>query len=384
MISYLRSLYAILISFSLLQSCNHVVYQWNGNASQGQSEAAGRPNNEPPTIEEPDDCCVCLQPLEATEVIVVGACNHRFHQPCIVNTMIAQYNIKKTSHARTSDTVYNWTQAQSALTCPCCRGAITNALLLDILKNGLLLLTAVEAGDATAVEALLKKVDPNTVKVGELNNTLLHVVKDPHIAQLLINAKADLNAKNTIDHRPLHVAAHENNVALMQTLLEAGAEVDSQIDWLWTPLYFAVQSGHIAAMEILIAYGADLNAQANLGFSMKNGGITPLHLAALFGQVEALNLLINKGANLEVQAIKEYEGSSLAITPLAMAVLTSNEHFRELFPDVKKYFNEDACKKCIADLKAAGANTEQTNALGYSLEELADKTDFPFKASDIL
>ncbi|MBX9889675.1 MAG: ankyrin repeat domain-containing protein [Amoebophilaceae bacterium] len=374
------------MSFSLLQSCNQIAYQGNSDGASPNSSI----NVEGKPVEEPPICCVCLDPLEGSrEVIVLGACNHSLHHPCIDSAMIAQYDIYKTHHEETGNTVYNWTQAKPALTCPYCRTPITDPILLDTFMEslpddqlGIFLSLAVIAGDRPTVVELLKKVKPNGIIYGEWDNTLLHLVKNPAIAQLLIDAGADPNAPNTRLYRPLHIAAQDNNVELIKLLLNAKADVDSQIDGLWTPLHFAVEWGNIEAMKLLIASGTNLNAQADLGFQMKitritplgfqlqDTRLTPLHLAALLNKVEASKLLIDSKANLEVQAI-------FGCTPLAMAVLSRNKNFRALIPYFPKRSSETACDACIAALQEAGANVEETNALGLSLEALQIIDDFP-------
>ncbi|MBX9889676.1 MAG: ankyrin repeat domain-containing protein [Amoebophilaceae bacterium] len=223
--------------------------------------------------------------------------------------------------------------------------------------NGLLLLEAVAKSYKTAAEQLLTKVDLHTVR-DRMGNTPLHLVKDPAIAQMLIDAKAYLEAKNIQLWTPLYTAADSNHIAIMKALLQAGAEVNNPNDWKWTPLHAAIQSEHIAAMKLLIANKADLHAEANLGFSMQDGKITPLHLAALFGKKEALKLLIdsfdkeNRKAALNAQAIR-------GLKPLDMAALSCNKNFRAIFCAFEGFFNkvEDA-QECINYLEHAGADTD--------------------------
>ena len=237
-------------------------------------------------------------------------------------------------------------------------------------QNGRLLFAAVQRGDKTTVEDLLIKVNPNTVKDKD-GNTLLHVVKDPDVARRLIDAKADLNAANSQQWTALHVAAHENNVRLIDVLIQAGAKVDSRNDWGWTALHLAVQSERLEAMKLLIAYGADLHAEANLGFSMQDGGITPLHLAALLAKKEALKVLLACPVEVNAKAIYGF-------TPLDMAALSSNQKFRELFPGLEQFFNILAdANECIRELENAGADKEAISDLGQGYTHLAEISEIP-------
>lgn len=142
MIHYSRGLYAMVMSFSLLQSCNHVVHQMDRNTSTTQTEVADQ-STEAPTTESPTECCVCLEPFEeSTCVIALGACNHIIHHECIVNTMIGQYDINKKIYAERG-ALYTLEQAKSASTCPICRGPITNPIIIDAFRDRLFLMAII-------------------------------------------------------------------------------------------------------------------------------------------------------------------------------------------------------------------------------------------------
>lgn len=125
------------------------------------------------------------------------------------------------------------------------------------------------------------------------------------IISLLIAEGADVNARDGRALTPLHVAAwggHEETVAL---LIANGAMVDARGDDGATPLMVSTLSGHSETMALLIDNGADINAK-------NRTGLTPLHVAALTGQKEAVELLIDKGADADAK-------NENGVTPLQMA-----------------------------------------------------------------
>ncbi|MFF5084897.1 ankyrin repeat domain-containing protein [Actinoplanes sp. NPDC000266] len=102
--------------------------------------------------------------------------------------------------------------------------------------------SAVHAGDVTALQRLLAE-QPRlaTARLGDhdggMSRTLLHVVADwpghrPNGAATvaaLIAAGADVNARFTGPHTetPLHWAASNDDVAVLDALLDAGADIDA-------------------------------------------------------------------------------------------------------------------------------------------------------------
>lgn len=86
---------------------------------------------------------------------------------------------------------------------------------------------------------------------------------------------------------PLHDAAKEGDIALINKLLDEGADVNKP-SFIATPLYFAVESGHLDAAAVLIQRGADVNA-------VSNGGM-PLHYVARAGLLDMARILLEKAS----------------------------------------------------------------------------------------
>ena len=114
----------------------------------------------------------------------------------------------------------------------------------------------------------------------------------------LLEAGADMEAKNAKEATPLHVGAEWGHAAVVEQLLKAGADTNSRNSFGGTPLHTVAGSsggggGHAAVADKLLAAGADLHAKAR-------GGFTPLHVAAACGNAVAVLKLLAAGANKDV------------------------------------------------------------------------------------
>jgi uncharacterized protein len=79
----------------------------------------------------------------------------------------------------------------------------------------------------------------------------------------------------------LHVAAYVGRIEICKSLLEAGAEVNAKNQKGATPLMVGLSRGTIACIPTLLAYGADVNAR-----DMQ--GRTALMFLATYGEDDAV------------------------------------------------------------------------------------------------
>jgi cytohesin len=142
------------------------------------------------------------------------------------------------------------------------------------------LLRAVMQGTQPAVELLLAhKADPNVGRPQDgwtpLQEAAQREIKG--IAQVLLKAGADVNAKGTYGFTPLHMAVSRKQREVTELLLANHADPNAKDNEGHTPLHLAVQSGEREMAELLLANKADPNER-------DKSGRTPLDLAKSMAQ----------------------------------------------------------------------------------------------------
>jgi ankyrin repeat protein len=131
--------------------------------------------------------------------------------------------------------------------------------------------------------------DVNTISPqGEY--ALILAFREPRLkaARVLIGWP-NLNAevRSAQDESPLMLAALHGLLAECQGLIEKGADVNKPG---WAPLHYAATNGHLAVMQLLIDENAYLDAESP-------NGSTPLMMAAHYGTPSAVKLLLESGAD---------------------------------------------------------------------------------------
>ena len=119
--------------------------------------------------------------------------------------------------------------------------------------------------------------------------------ENPAVLRKLVEAGADVAATDSNGETPLHLAAGSNeNPAVLEALLAAGADVLATDNPGWTPLHSASGNKGPALINALLSAGADPTAPASGLFA----GLTPLHLAAETNEnLAVLKMLIAAGAD---------------------------------------------------------------------------------------
>ena len=147
--------------------------------------------------------------------------------------------------------------------------------------------------------------------------------RDPAIVSLLVQAGAEVNARDDSGGSPLHAAAGSTSEpAMIVALAEAGAELNVwrpgvHSPYGWSPLHLAVdRNRNPVVTAALLEAGADVHAR-------QEDGPTPLHDAAT---AEVVALLLEAGADIEARAtyLGWRQPNGRDMTPLHVAAKRGN------------------------------------------------------------
>jgi ankyrin repeat protein len=129
-------------------------------------------------------------------------------------------------------------------------------------------------------------------------NDLINAAGKGDLARVkaLLDAKADVNAKDTDGGTALTYASQNGHLEVVQALLANGANVNAKMIDDETALIDASENGHFEVVKALLAKGAEVNAK------MPNGG-TALMIASQGGYREVVQALLDAGADVNAKDI---------------------------------------------------------------------------------
>lgn len=134
---------------------------------------------------------------------------------------------------------------------------------------------------------------------GKGRKTALHLVcmsrclNNVELLQWLHHSGLDLNDLDCGAQTPLHIAAHEGMMSVVESLVQLGANIDIRASNGTTPLYVAARKGHADIIRYLHKKGADINA-------VDNEGMSPCGVASLFGHLNAVKTIFDLGGNCHI------------------------------------------------------------------------------------
>jgi len=129
----------------------------------------------------------------------------------------------------------------------------------------------------------------NTTMDNRLHNAARH--DDVRTLQQLLIQSAQLESRDEQGRTALLVATHGNHVAAAQALIEAGADVNAKDNIADSPYLYAGARGLNDILRLTLSHGADLK-------STNRYGGTALIPAAERGHVETVQMLIDAGVDV--------------------------------------------------------------------------------------
>jgi len=119
-------------------------------------------------------------------------------------------------------------------------------------------------GDVGGLRRALKNGgDPNG-RIRDLTPLMIAAgTKNKDIINLLVENKAEINAKGDNGKTPLTIALRKSNLEVAQLLLEKGADINSRDDKGVTPLMWATYEGRVETVKFILKNNPDINASNN-------------------------------------------------------------------------------------------------------------------------
>ena len=128
--------------------------------------------------------------------------------------------------------------------------------------------TAIEKNDRKAVsEAIKEGADVNEEVGGDTPLLLAAKTGQSSSAQALIEAGADIKARDNTGNGVLHYAAHSGMTGICGLLVDRGIAIDDKGAAGATPLQLAVQGARLETAKYLVRRGASLEQKNDAGAS---------------------------------------------------------------------------------------------------------------------
>ena len=159
------------------------------------------------------------------------------------------------------------------------------------------LVDAVRSGDIEAVRALLGQGAQVDAPAGDGSTALQWAVHENRVAmaELLLEAGADVLSTNRYGVGPASLAAENGSAAILERLLDAGIDANTTMSGGETLLMTAARTGDADTVRTLLAHGADPNAREAVR------GQTALMWAAANNNAAAIHVLAEQGGDVHAR-----------------------------------------------------------------------------------
>lgn len=153
---------------------------------------------------------------------------------------------------------------------------------------------AIKQDDPVTIGALLSRgFDPNTLSPSA-EHALIAALRDSSlrvVSVLLAAPNVKVEVRTQHDESALMLAALKGLTEVCRQLINLGADVNKHG---WAPLHYAASNGHLPVIDLLLEHHAYIDAASP-------NGTTPLMMAARYGSFDATRLLLEAGADPELK-----------------------------------------------------------------------------------
>ena len=264
----------------------------------------------------------------------------------------------------------------------------------DPKKKQSALMWAASEGHTGVVDLLIQKgADVNAAGAGGFTPLVFASLKNDGVSvRLMLKAGANPNYTLPDQTKVLTAATQNKCTAAALELLDGGADPNIADKTGNTPLHVAAQNGALDLVQKLLAKKANLNvknAQARAtGFRAAAGEQTPLMLAARNNRVAIMRALIEAGADTK---LKGQDGGSLLLVAAASGRVQAVKYSYEFDKDVKAV---DATNRTAMHLSvtpgngaAMGEMTELVDylaSIGVPMDEKDQRGRTPIQTGDVI
>ncbi|HUV29656.1 MAG TPA: ankyrin repeat domain-containing protein [Acidobacteriota bacterium] len=170
-------------------------------------------------------------------------------------------------------------------------------LSIEVQASDVDIFTAAEQGDFEVVKKLVQENPQLVTATDDQGYSPLHKAaynNHLNVVEYLISQGADVNSASGSGSTPLHGAAYYGHPEIVRVLLDGGAECDVVNAGGYTPLLSAAAGNHGEIVRLLVNMGANVNASPS-------GGRSPLYQAVWNADAELTRFLLDKGAEANIQ-----------------------------------------------------------------------------------
>lgn len=191
------------------------------------------------------------------------------------------------------------------------------------------------------------------------------------IVQLLVDAGVDINWQDAQGEAALHVAARFGNDHCAKILLAGTTDQKADVELVeksfsWTPLHIAAVDGHLAVVQLLISAGADINRPDASGWAAREHAALRGHMDIAERLAEATALLEGFGSDSE-----ESNSTAASSPPTVSSLEERRSHATDVRPvePVKTFGHRYLTKESLV-LVSLGSMDMRKNVEAVTLDKI--------------